>query len=186
MRTNSLTRQRYLNWAIFQRKVRSKLIVTPMTPRGPTGFPVRGSLYVVDLVVWSMKKGTPCSVNLISHPSGRGSSDTPWVRGSSHCVVLLTWLTKYILPLVGSARFSQPSGSGPRGSSPATKLFACNSSILIMFASRKSDSTEGKQTKGKGKRERWDAKYINGRSYGEQVHLRPINFYLRVKNWNGW
>jgi hypothetical protein len=50
---------------------------------------------------------------LISQPVGRGSSwSWPWVRGSSHWVVLFLWFTKYTRPF-GSTRFSQPSGSGP-------------------------------------------------------------------------
>ena len=60
---------------------------------------------VVLLVLWSTKYFTPCSVYLISKPTGRGSCSAMESRGSSHCVVLLLWFTKYTRPL-GNIRFS--------------------------------------------------------------------------------
>ena len=56
-------------------------------------------------MLWSTKYLTPCSVYLISQPRGSGSCSAIDSRGSSHCVVLLLWFTKYTL-WFGSIRFS--------------------------------------------------------------------------------
>ena len=56
-------------------------------------------------MLWSTKYRTPCSVVLISQPNGRGIWSAMDNLGSSHCVVLLLWLTKYVRPS-GSSRFS--------------------------------------------------------------------------------